>query len=160
MHAKQAFLYISLPSLHDYDVKLPSSISPFVEDVDTGQRPSFSFPELQFSLLKFNCWKLCQHLTNWTIWNKRDKVWSSANSLFKWSFRNRRRRWCLSSLYCGMRSFSTFLIGYMTSIPRLVLMRGVVFSPNWIPGRDSEGLYWGQLQAQGKNILRKQRKIR
>ena len=26
------------------------------------------------------------NLTNWTRWNKRDKVWSSGNSLFKWRF--------------------------------------------------------------------------
>ena len=38
-------------------------------------------------------------------WNKRDKVWGSANSLFKWRFRrrsrrrSRRRRCCLSSLF-------------------------------------------------------------
>ena len=38
----------------------------------------------------------CQHLTNWTRWNKRDKVWGSAASLFKWRFRIRRRRCCLS----------------------------------------------------------------
>ena len=31
-------------------------------------------------------------------WNKHDKVWSSANSLFQWRFRCRRRRCCLSSL--------------------------------------------------------------
>ena len=38
--------------------------------------------------------KNCQHLTNWTKWNKRDKVWSSATSLFKWRFRSCRRRCC------------------------------------------------------------------
>ena len=38
-------------------------------------------------------------------WNKRDKVWGSASSLFKWRFRRRsrrrrrRRRCCLSSLF-------------------------------------------------------------
>ena len=51
----------------------------------------FSFPELWYSLLEFNSRKNCQHLTNWTSWNKRDKVWSSANSHFKWRFRSRRR---------------------------------------------------------------------
>ena len=40
--------------------------------------------------------KICQHLTNKTSWNKRGKVWSSAKSLFKWRFRNRRRRRGLS----------------------------------------------------------------
>ena len=31
-------------------------------------------------------------------WNKPDKVWDSANPLFKWRFRSCRRRCCLSSL--------------------------------------------------------------
>ena len=73
-------------------------ISRFVEDVNKRQRFSFSSPELRFSILEFNSRKNCQHLTNWTIWNKRDKVWSSATSLFKWRFRSCRRRCCLSSL--------------------------------------------------------------
>ena len=67
-------------------------ISPFVEDMNKGQRLSFSFPDLWYSLLEFNSRKICQHLTNWTSWNKRDKVWSSANSLFKGRFCSRRRR--------------------------------------------------------------------
>ena len=49
------------------------------------------------SLTEFSSRKNCQHLTNCTRWNKRDKVWSSANSLFKWRFRSRRLRCCLSS---------------------------------------------------------------
>ena len=40
----------------------------------------------------------CQYLTNWTRWNKRDKVWWSATSLFKWRFRCCRRRCRWSSL--------------------------------------------------------------
>ena len=67
----------------------------FVEDVNTRQGLSFSFPELWYSLLEFNSRENCQHLMNWTRWNKRDKVWSSATSLFKWRFRSRRRRCCL-----------------------------------------------------------------
>ena len=47
-------------------------------------------------LLEFNFCKNCQHLTNWTRWNKRSKVWSSATSLFKWRFRSRRHWCCLS----------------------------------------------------------------
>ena len=58
-------------------------ISRFVEDVNTRQRLSFSFPELWYSLLEFNSRKNCQHLTNWMSWNKRDKVWGRANSFFK-----------------------------------------------------------------------------
>ena len=73
-------------------------ISRFVEDVNTRQWPSFSFSELRYTLLEFNSSKNCEHLTNWTRWNKCDKVWSSATSLFKWRFRSRRRRGCLSSI--------------------------------------------------------------
>ena len=90
--------------------------SRFVEDVSTRQRLSFSFPELWYSLLEFNSGKNCQHLTNWTRWNKRDKVWSGANSLFKWRFLSRRRRRCLSSLYI----ISLELTAWKT-VPRMVM---------------------------------------
>ena len=77
-------------------------ISRFVEDGNTRQQLSFSFPELWYSPLEFNSRKICQHLANWTSWNKRGKVWSSAKSryffFFKWRFRGRHRRCCLSSL--------------------------------------------------------------
>ena len=73
-------------------------ISRSVEDVNTTERLSFSFPKLRYSLLEFSSRNNCQHLTNWMRWNKRDNVWSSATSLFKWRFRSRRRRRCLSSI--------------------------------------------------------------
>ena len=59
---------------------------------------SFSFPELRYSSLEFISRENCQHLINWTPWNKRDNVWGSATSLFKWRFRSRHRRRWLSSL--------------------------------------------------------------
>ena len=73
-------------------------ITRFGEDVNTRRRHSFSFPELWYSLLELICRKKCQHLTNWTTWNKRDKVWSRATSLFKWGLRNCRLRCCLKSI--------------------------------------------------------------
>ena len=73
-------------------------ISCLVDDMNTRQRLSSSFLELWYSLLEFNSRNICQHLTNWTSWNKRDKVWSSANSLYKWRFRSNRHLCCLSSL--------------------------------------------------------------
>ena len=74
-------------------------IPPFLENVNTRPRLSFSFPELRYSLLEFNSRKkLCQHLTNWTRRNKRYLVWSSLNSPFKWRFHSHRRLCCLSSL--------------------------------------------------------------
>ena len=49
-------------------------ISRFVEDVNTWQRLSFSFPERRWSLLESMQpqKKKCRHFTSW--WNKRDKV--------------------------------------------------------------------------------------
>ena len=43
----------------------------WTEDVDF-------FPELRYKLLEFNSRKICQHLTNWTRWNKRDKFCLSS----------------------------------------------------------------------------------
>ena len=84
-------------------------ISRFVEDVNS-RRLFFCFPELWYSLLEFNSRKICQHFMNWMScnWDKRDKVWSSANSLFKWRSRNRRRHCCLSSLLASF--FFAFLL--------------------------------------------------
>ena len=62
----------------------------FSEDVNTRQRLSFSFLELWCSILEFNSRNICQHLTKWTRWNERDKVWSRI--------RGHRRRCCLGSL--------------------------------------------------------------
>ena len=74
------FLYISLPSLHDYDVKLPHFTFCRGRECKTL---AFCFAELRYSLSEFNSWKISQHFTKWTRWNKRDQVRSSANSLFK-----------------------------------------------------------------------------
>ena len=65
-------------------------ISRFVENVNTRRQLYFSFSEPPR--------KNCQRLTDWTRWNKRDTVWSSTTSLFKWRFSSGRRRCCLSSL--------------------------------------------------------------
>ena len=51
LHVHHAFLYFSLSSLHDYDVKIPNFTF-------------FSFSELRYSLLEFNSRKNCQHLRN------------------------------------------------------------------------------------------------
>ena len=63
------------------------------QDVNTRQRLSFSFRDLRYSPSEFNARKIRQYSTNW---NKPDKDWSGANSLFKWRFRNHRRRCCFS----------------------------------------------------------------
>ena len=44
-------LHISLPSLHDYDAKIPNFTS--LEDVDTRQQLSYSFSELSLRSKRF-----------------------------------------------------------------------------------------------------------
>ena len=83
-------------------------ISRFVEDGNTTQQLFFSFPELSYSPLEFNSRKICQHSTNCTRWNKRNKVWGSPNSLFKWCFHSRRRCCCLNSLKTDQKKKKTF----------------------------------------------------
>ena len=96
-------------------------ISRFVEHVNTRQRLSLSFPELSCRLLEFNSRKICQHLKNWTSWNKHNKVWSSATSLFKWRFRSRRRRrrCCLSFLL--LNSLSPHRLGFLSDYTSLTV---------------------------------------
>ena len=91
-----AFLYISLLSLHDYNVKVPDFTLRRVREHKT-MTFFFTFPGLWYSL-RIQLQKICQHLTNWASWNKCDEVWGGGNSLFKWRFRSHRRRCCLSSL--------------------------------------------------------------
>ena len=54
------------------------------------QQLSFSFLELQYSLLELNSRKTYQHLSNWTRWNK-----------LSWS---RRYGCCLNSLPCAVKN--------------------------------------------------------
>ena len=91
----QAFLYLSLPSLHDYDVKLPNFT--FCREREHKTTTSFFFFWTLIQSFKIDLQKNSPTL-NWTKWNKCDKVWSRAYSLFKWRFRSRRRRSFLSSL--------------------------------------------------------------
>ena len=59
----------------------------------------FFFSWILMQSFRIQLHKICQHLpTTWTKWNKRDKVWSRANLLFKLRSRTRRRRCCLSAL--------------------------------------------------------------
>ena len=72
-------------------------ISRFVGDVNRRQRTtSFFFSWTSIHFFGTQLQRKCQHLTNWTRWNKRDEVWSGATSLFRCRFRCRRSR----SRYC------------------------------------------------------------
>ena len=71
-NGKKAFLYISFPSWHDYNVNLPNFT--FCGGRDNKTTTSFFFSYLRYSFLDFYSKKICQHLTNLTSWNERDKV--------------------------------------------------------------------------------------
>ena len=82
-----AFLYIYLPSLHDYD----------------GKMPNFTTAKFSFSFLTW-IWFLGIRLqTIWVAfdkmsWSDRDRDWKNANSLFNRRFRGRRPLGILNSL--------------------------------------------------------------
>ena len=96
-HVHHAFLYISLPSLHDYDVKVRNF---------TFHRGSTQ-ATTKFPLSVWNwIWSLGIqlqegspiHLKKLVTWGNRDEDWKNANSLFQRRFRYRRRPRILRSL--------------------------------------------------------------
>ena len=63
LHLHPTFLYISLPFLHDYDVKMPN-FARFVENVLNKQRRIFFYvSELGYGPLEFKFRKVRLHLT-------------------------------------------------------------------------------------------------
>ena len=99
-------LFCTFPCRHCTTTTWNCLISRFVEDANTRQRFSFCFSWTSLSPLKWNSRKIRQHFSNRPKRNKCHEVWSSANSLFKWRFCNRRRRCGLSSLLARQRSTS------------------------------------------------------
>ena len=85
------FWYISLPSLHDYDVKVPN----FTFCWGREHRPTIFFFVSSTSMQSFRI-HLQKKVAN-ICRIERDEI--NANSLFRWRFCSRRRRCCLSSLF-------------------------------------------------------------
>ena len=88
LHVHYVFLYISLQSLHNYDVKWPT-----FKSVWEGERQGDQFyhlchnlgavPSLQLQT-KFPSFKF------WAPWNDREKKWNYAESIFQRRFQGRR----------------------------------------------------------------------
>ena len=101
---QHACSYLSLPLLHDCDVKLPN----FTFCV---WRTIFSFSELGYSSwyspLEFNSRKSRQHLTNWTRWNNKFAIARShlLKGRFRSRIRGRRQRWKRRFTKINSRSF-------------------------------------------------------
>ena len=93
LHVRHIFLYIFLPSTKMWKCLISRLWRTWTQDHD------LLFLFLNFdTVLEFNSRKNCQHLMNWTRWNKRNKVWSSETSLFKWHFHRCRHHCYISSL--------------------------------------------------------------
>ena len=71
-----AFLYISLPSLHNYDVKMPNAS--FMGDVNKRRRISFFLSKLEGGPPEISSREMLLHLPFSANWNKRDKVWKKG----------------------------------------------------------------------------------
>ena len=92
-----AFLYISLPSLHDYDVKMPN-FTMYRGSTQATTKFPLSLSELGYSSWEFNLRRVRLHLTKLVTWSYRDEDWKNANSLFQRRFLCRRRPRILRSL--------------------------------------------------------------
>ena len=88
------FLYISWPSLHDYDVKMPD-FTFYGERKQATTKFSFSFWTWIW-LLGIQFRRVRLHFTKNVSWINRDEDWRNANSLFKQRFRSRRHPWILN----------------------------------------------------------------
>ena len=84
LHVHHAFLYIFLPSLHGYDVKLPNFT--FCGGRERKTTTLFFFSWTLIQSVRIQLQKKSPNLTNWTRWKKRVKVWNRANILFKRRF--------------------------------------------------------------------------
>ena len=80
LHVHHAFLYISLPSLHDYDVKMPNC--KFYGGHKRATTNSFSLSEVERTPQEINSREIRLHLPFSANWNKRDSVWKTGIYVF------------------------------------------------------------------------------
>ena len=66
LHVRHAFLNISLPSLHDYDVKMPNFT--FCGGREHKATTFFLFFRASIQSFRIQLQKNCQDLTNWMRW--------------------------------------------------------------------------------------------
>ena len=97
LQVHHAFLYISLPSLHDYEVKMPNfMICPLGRENKTTAFPFFSLTSIQSFRIQ-----LQKHSPTFDGLNEMEQawqVWGDTNYIFMWRFHSCRRPCFLSSL--------------------------------------------------------------
>ena len=79
LHVRHALLYISLLSLHDYNVEMPN-FTFYGERKQATMNFSFSLLTNESSPQEINSREICLHFTFSVNWNKCDKVWKNMNS--------------------------------------------------------------------------------
>ena len=92
LYVHDAFLYISLPSLHDYDVKC------FFQDGKSKATKSTIAVWIRARLPLFSSDINSLLLSNWVTWDSREMIWKDTESIFQRSFHGRRRCRIVSSL--------------------------------------------------------------
>ena len=99
-------MYISLPSLYDYNVRRLNLAFCGGGEHKAGAHLRYR----HCSPFQFHTRIIRHHWTNWTRWNKIVEVWNNASSLLKWRFRRPSRHGCLSS-----KSTKCFVIQMITN---------------------------------------------
>ena len=79
LHVHHAFLYISLPSLHDYDAKMPNFL--FWEDIKKQRRNFLYLSELGYSSQEFNFRRI--RLQNKVSWSNREEDLKNSKEFFQ-----------------------------------------------------------------------------
>ena len=99
-----AFLYISLPFLHDYDVKWPN-FKFTCNEYGNGKviNSTISLWTRARSPL-FSCNTNSLLFSSWVTWNKREMVWKDAESIFQRPCNGRHRCRIVRSLIIQKRS--------------------------------------------------------
>ena len=85
LHVHLTYLYISLPFLHDYDVKMPNFT--FQGGRKQATTKFYSLPKLEYGSKKFNSGRVHLLLTKYVSWNNRNKDQKNANLFLKQRFR-------------------------------------------------------------------------
>ena len=96
LHVHHAFVCISLPSLHDYDVKWPNFKFFLARERQGDKFYHLCLNSAWPPLLSFNINSLL--FINWATWDNREMVWKDVEAIFQRRFHGRRRCWIVRSL--------------------------------------------------------------
>ena len=97
-----AFLYISLPSLYDYDVKWPNF--KFFWGRERQAHKFYHFCLNLDAVPSLHLQPKFPFLSNWATWDNREKKWKDAKAIFQGRFHGRPRCRIVRSLLVNLRN--------------------------------------------------------